>query len=73
MCHAQPVWGIGEHDTGASEPAAEDAELFGSVRSTPGINSLTPRNRAVLLLCKPLYVAVELPRVCRIRGAGFIV
>jgi hypothetical protein len=31
MCHAQPVRGTGEHDTGASESVAEDAELFESV------------------------------------------
>lgn len=29
MWHAQPVRGTGEHDAGASEPVAEDAELFG--------------------------------------------
>lgn len=31
MWRAQPIRGTGEHDAGASEPVAEDAELPGSV------------------------------------------
>jgi hypothetical protein len=37
MCRAQPIRGIGEHGTEASEPVAEDTEFLGSVKMGPAI------------------------------------